>query len=185
MHTLYILNLAVETELNPFFFFLRLICLFANACNADLLEKVSWKVEKNKRAAWSECTFVCGISRELRISTRAKEISTFSTSSWPAPMFIFWVSTGRRHCIDKGILIHSMFVCVVAFFFSCVESLKLQRNTENYLYLRNTHVAQVRGWPSDKEDFVSTRVGCLWIGLSCKLSWNCSNRVLYCQLKSG
>ena len=41
---------------------------------------------------------------------------------------------------------------------SMVESLKLQRNTENYNYLRTVQSSQIRGWPSDKEDFYSTKV---------------------------
>ena len=42
-----------------------------------------------------------------------------------------------------------------------VESLKLQRNTENYHYLRTVQSSQIRGWPSDKEDFYSTKVAIL------------------------
>ena len=43
-----------------------------------------------------------------------------------------------------------------------VESLKLQRNTENYHYLRTVQSSQIRGWPSDKEDFYSTKVAILF-----------------------
>lgn len=39
-----------------------------------------------------------------------------------------------------------------------IESLKLQRNTENYLYLRNNHSNPSVWHQSDKDEFFNTKV---------------------------
>jgi len=65
-----------------------------------------------------------------------------------------------------------------------LKSLKLQRNTENYNYLRTVQSSQIRGWPSDKEDFYSTKKALETVGFTSEEIVNIF-RVVAAVLKLG
>ena len=76
-------------------------------------------------------------------------------------MFLFLLqlsySTNLRVRNQKDAIRISLFllcVCVCV----CTESLKLQRNAENYQYLRSSHSSCSKSRHSDKEEFESTKV---------------------------